>query len=136
MLNFELMVRETRRSQDDRTEVMRAQAQAWKDEAKSFDLLGRYESRLTRQLVLYRKELTALQTKEVRLPAAQVCCRRNALYGHAACSRRPPQHPPNPHITCPLPPNWLRLAKAVSSPSAPPAATTPRTQTASRASNP
>ena len=65
MLNFELMVRETSRNEDDRTEVMRAQAQAWKDEAKSFDLLGRYEGRLSRQLVLYRKELTELQTHEV-----------------------------------------------------------------------
>jgi hypothetical protein len=36
MLNFDMMDRETSRN-----EIMCAQAQTWKDEAKSFDILGR-----------------------------------------------------------------------------------------------
>jgi hypothetical protein len=78
MLNFEMMFRETGRNEDDRTEVMHAQAKAWKDEAKSFDILGRYEARLARQLLLYKKELERLvdmrlpaALEEVRQPAAQ-----------------------------------------------------------------
>src|ERR1039458_9530027 len=62
MLNFDMMTRETDSNPDDRTEVMFAQTRAWKDEAKSFDVLGRYEARLTRQLLLYRNELERMQT--------------------------------------------------------------------------
>ena len=62
MLNFDMMTRETAGNPDDRTEVMFAQTRAWKDEAKSFDVLGRYEARLTRQLLLYRNELERMQT--------------------------------------------------------------------------
>jgi hypothetical protein len=72
MLNFDMMSRETNRNDDDRTEVMCAQAQAWKDEAKSFDILGRYEARLTRQLLLYIRDMRlSAASKDVRLPAAQ-----------------------------------------------------------------
>jgi hypothetical protein len=61
MLNFDMIHRETDGCPCDRTEVMLAQTRAWKDDARTFDILGRYESRLTRQLVLYRKELAELQ---------------------------------------------------------------------------
>jgi hypothetical protein len=78
MLNFDMMHRETDGNPCDRTEVMLAQTRAWKDDARTFDILGRYEARLTRQLVLYRKELAHLvdmrlsaASEEVRLPAAQ-----------------------------------------------------------------
>ena len=67
MLNFDMMTRETDSNPDDRTEVMFAQTRAWKDEAKSFDVLGRYEARLTRQILLYKKELERLQAMENRV---------------------------------------------------------------------
>lgn len=90
MLNFDMMNRETDGCPCDRTEVMLAQTRAWKDDARTFDILGRYESRLTRQLVLYRKELAGLvdmrlsaASEEVRLPAAP------ALSAAAAASSSP-----------------------------------------------
>jgi hypothetical protein len=46
---------------DDRTEVMWAQTRAWKADAQIFDTLGRYEGRLSRQLLQYQKELERLQ---------------------------------------------------------------------------
>ena len=71
MLNFDMMTRETAGNPDDRTEVMFAQTRAWKDEAKSFDVLGRYEARLTRQILLYRKELERLQANRKAAEAAE-----------------------------------------------------------------
>ena len=62
MLNFDLMQHERVNQSDDRTEVMLAQTRAWKADAHSFDLLGRYEGRLSKQLLQYQKELERLQT--------------------------------------------------------------------------
>src|ERR1035438_8843111 len=41
---------------DDRIEVMAAQTRAWTERATTFDTLGRYESRLSRQLLKYQDE--------------------------------------------------------------------------------
>src|ERR1035441_2958186 len=71
MLNFDMMTRETDSNPDDRTEVMFAQTRAWKDEAKSFDVLGRYEARLTRQILLYKKELERLQANRKTAEAVE-----------------------------------------------------------------
>jgi hypothetical protein len=40
---------------------MKAQTLAWMERAKSFDLLGRYESRLAKQLLAFTRELERLQ---------------------------------------------------------------------------
>ena len=62
MFNLDTMDHTTRVQRDDRVEVMQAQTRAWKTDAHAFDLLGRYESRLSRQLLQYHKELERLQT--------------------------------------------------------------------------
>jgi hypothetical protein len=46
---------------DDRVEVMAAQTRAWTERANYFDTLGRYESRLSRQLLKYQEEFERLQ---------------------------------------------------------------------------
>jgi len=46
---------------DDRVEVMVAQTRAWTEQANYFDTLGRYESRLSRQLLKYQEEFERLQ---------------------------------------------------------------------------
>jgi hypothetical protein len=61
MLNFDMVSRESGVNPCDRTTVMFAQTQAWKDDAHSFDILGRYEARLTKQFALFSKELERLQ---------------------------------------------------------------------------
>ena len=81
---------------------MLAQARAWKDDARTFDILGRYESRLTRQLVLYRKELAHLvDTRLSAAPALSAAAAASSMdttlqaaqalsavrHGHAAISR-------------------------------------------------
>ena len=47
---------------DDMTEALIAQAAAWTAEANTFDKLSRYESRISRQLIQYTKELDRIQT--------------------------------------------------------------------------
>ena len=47
---------------DAATEAMIAQARTWTLQANSFEKLGRYESRISRQLIQYTKELDRIQT--------------------------------------------------------------------------
>ena len=47
---------------DEMTEALIAQAAAWTAEASTFDKLSRYESRISRQLIQYTKELDRIQT--------------------------------------------------------------------------
>jgi len=61
MFSFGLMRNETDAAHDDRIEVMAAQTLAWTERANSFDVLGRYESRLSRQLLKYQEEFERLQ---------------------------------------------------------------------------
>ena len=46
---------------DERLEIMEAQTRAWTGGSSSFDLLGRYEARLSRQALRYSLELERLQ---------------------------------------------------------------------------
>jgi hypothetical protein len=63
MLNFDMCANERENSSDEaRVEIMRAQTKAWKQDAQSFEILGRYEARLSRQLLQYQKEFERLQT--------------------------------------------------------------------------
>jgi hypothetical protein len=57
---------ETDTPHDDRIEVMAAQTRAWTERATTFDTLGRYESRLSRQLLKYQEEFERLQTERKR----------------------------------------------------------------------
>src|SRR5580658_9956206 len=61
MFTFGTLWSETDCPHDDRTEVMAAQTLAWTERATSFDILGRYESRLSRQLLKYQEEFERLQ---------------------------------------------------------------------------
>ena len=60
-LNFGLTQNETAADQDDRIEVMAAQTRAWIEHANTFDTIGRYEARLSRQLLKYQQEFERLQ---------------------------------------------------------------------------
>ena len=51
---------------DEMTEALIAQAAAWTAEANTFDKLSRYESRISRQLIQYTKELDRIQTARKR----------------------------------------------------------------------
>jgi hypothetical protein len=51
---------------EDRIEVMGAQTRAWIQHAPLFDTIGRYESRLSRQLIKYQQEFERLQAVRKR----------------------------------------------------------------------
>jgi hypothetical protein len=61
IFNFALIENTTETPHDDRIEVMVAQTRAWIEKSASFDVLGRYEARLVRQVLLYTLELERLQ---------------------------------------------------------------------------
>jgi hypothetical protein len=88
----------SQRAEDDRVAVMDAQARAWKNDAHTFDVLGRYEARLSKQLLQYQKELERLiaarlsqskpaegTTRAMRNPAPPFVMREQPPYedGHA-----------------------------------------------------
>jgi hypothetical protein len=75
MFSFSLMRNETDTAHDDRIEVMAAQTRAWIEHANSFDVLGRYESRLSRQLLKYQEEFERLQA--VRKEKERIDSRRS-----------------------------------------------------------
>jgi hypothetical protein len=62
MLNFGLWENQKETQSGERLDVMKAQTLAWMERAKSFDLLGRYESRLAKQLLAFTRELERLQS--------------------------------------------------------------------------
>jgi hypothetical protein len=61
IFGFGTVAHSTATPHDDRVEVMIAQTRAWLERAGSFDILGRYEARLARQLLQYTRELERLQ---------------------------------------------------------------------------
>jgi hypothetical protein len=61
ILNFGLTSNETDAPHDDALETIAAQCRSWIENADSFEKLGRYEARLSRQLLQYTKELERLQ---------------------------------------------------------------------------
>jgi hypothetical protein len=63
MFSFGLLENETDTEHDDQIETMAAQTRAWIERAHSFDLLGRYETRLSRQLLKYQEEFERLQAE-------------------------------------------------------------------------
>ena len=61
LFTFGITGSETDCPHDDRVEVMAAQTRAFTERAGLFDTLGRYESRLSRQLLKYQEEFERLQ---------------------------------------------------------------------------
>ena len=61
VFNFGLLDNTTDAPNEDRLEVLIAQTRAWIERAGSFDILGRYESRLTKQVLQFTRELEHLQ---------------------------------------------------------------------------
>jgi hypothetical protein len=61
LFSFGLTANETDTDHDDRIEIMAAQTRAWTERAGYFDTLGRYENRLSRQLLRYQEEFERLQ---------------------------------------------------------------------------
>ena len=61
VFNFGLIDNTTDSPNEDRIEVLIAQTRAWIERSGSFELLGRYESRLTRQVLQFTHELERLQ---------------------------------------------------------------------------
>ena len=62
LFTFGLTANEKDNDNDDRIEIMAAQTRAWTERANTFDVIGRYEARLSRQLLQYQKEFERLQT--------------------------------------------------------------------------
>ena len=62
MLNFDMGPEEPTFEEDEGIARMMGQAAAWKKDAHAFEILGRYEARLSKQLLQYQKELERLKT--------------------------------------------------------------------------
>jgi len=60
MLNFDMGPNEPDFEEDEGIARMMGQARAWKQDAHAFEILGRYEARLSKQLLQYQKELERL----------------------------------------------------------------------------
>jgi hypothetical protein len=65
MLNFDMGPNEPAFEEDEGIARMMGQAAAWKKDAQSFEILGRYEARLSRQLLQYQKELERMKAVRV-----------------------------------------------------------------------
>ena len=71
MLNFGLIQYTTDTDHDDRVEVMVAQTRALIEQANAFDVLGRYETRLSRQLLKYIEEFKRTQKERIARERAE-----------------------------------------------------------------
>ena len=65
MLNFDMGPNEPDFEEDEGIARMMGQARAWKQDAHAFEILGRYEARLSKQLLQYQKELERLKAVRV-----------------------------------------------------------------------
>jgi hypothetical protein len=71
MFNFGLIQNTTNTPHDDRVEVMVAQTRAWIERSRAFDVLGRYETRLSRRLLKYTQELERIQNERIARERAE-----------------------------------------------------------------
>jgi hypothetical protein len=62
LLNFDMSDNSPDFEEDEGIACMMGQARAWKKDAQSFEILGRYEARLSKQLLQYQHELERLKT--------------------------------------------------------------------------
>src|SRR5277367_5787114 len=77
MLNFGLIRYTTDTDHDDRVEVMIAQTRALIEQTNAFDVLGRYETRLSRQLLKYIEELKRTQKDRIACEQAERAARES-----------------------------------------------------------
>lgn len=70
LLNFDMSANEPQSVEDEGIARMIGQTRAWKKDAQSFEILGRYEGRLSKQLLQYQKEFERLQTARTEEEAA------------------------------------------------------------------
>ena len=93
---------------DDKTEAMVAQARCWTKEANTFEKLGRYESRISRQLLLYTKELDRIQTarraQQTDRPNPRQTVQNKSESPKSASFRQMPAKPDAPVTHTPAPP--------------------------------
>jgi hypothetical protein len=66
IFQFGMIAHSTEAAHDDRVEVMIAHTRAWLDRCNSFDVLGRYEARLVRQVLQFTLEFERLQKDRER----------------------------------------------------------------------
>ncbi len=71
MFNFGLIQHTTDTDHDDRVEVMVAQTRSWFEQAHAFDVLGRYETRLSRQLHRFTQEFERIQKERIARERAE-----------------------------------------------------------------
>jgi hypothetical protein len=71
MFNFGLIQHTTDPPHDDRVEVMVAQTRAWVEQSHAFDVLGCYETRLSRQLLKYTEEFERIQKDRIARERAE-----------------------------------------------------------------
>src|SRR5277367_1177431 len=71
MFNFGLIQHTTDTDHDDRAEVMAAQTRAWIEQSHAFDVLGRYETRLSRQLLKFILEFERIQKDRIARERAE-----------------------------------------------------------------
>ncbi len=72
LLNFDMSANEPQSVEDEGLARMIGQTRAWKKDAQSFEILGRYEGRLSKQLLHYQKEFERLQAVRKAEEAAAV----------------------------------------------------------------
>jgi hypothetical protein len=70
VFNFGLLDNTTDAPNEDRLEVLIAQTRAWIERSGSFDVLGRYEARLTKQVLQFTRELEHPQEARRRRESA------------------------------------------------------------------
>jgi hypothetical protein len=71
MINFGLIQYTRDTPHDDRVEAMVAQTRAWIEQCHPFDVLGRYETRLSRQLLKYIQEFDRIQKDRIARERAE-----------------------------------------------------------------
>ncbi len=72
IFNFGLLDNTSAGAADVRVEAMVAQTRAWIERSNSFDVLGRYEARLTRQVLQFTLELERLQKARMAGQPAEI----------------------------------------------------------------
>src|ERR1700743_2978423 len=71
MVNLGLIRNTTDTDHDDRVEAMIAQVRSWMEQSNAFDVLGRYETRLSRQLLRYIEEFKRTQKDRIAREQAE-----------------------------------------------------------------
>jgi hypothetical protein len=115
LLNFDMTDNEPNFEEDEGIARMMGQAAAWKKDAHAFEILGRYEARLSKQLLQYQHELERLKTaRAAEVLATSVALRQttentplnpeSASFGKPAPAYVMSAVPEPPFTSKPLPP--------------------------------